>query len=559
MKLYAIIIALAATAILPLNVQSEEYTRQPSSPVDHWLVGEDGRRIPENLATGIDFLKLQNMSLEEVDAFCHDGSQTFVNLTEPFTIKSNIPSVLITLKPSVPAEGESLTQESIDQLYELFTARHGYYGNVGSTELKNHWFDVTFQFKGNGYYPDIEETDCQLRGRGNSTWMDFFKKPFRLKFKNKFAFEPTDKDNPVFTKIRKSKNHVFIANYVDHTLMRNAAAMKIAELAGVKYVNHMVPVNIYFRLDGSDDWYYNGCYNLTEKYGISSSSVDIDETKGVLIELDGSWAYEKEKYNWGDEVSYSGSIMIKDPDLDEIYEDELKESSDSASVPTAQQRADLWKEDYKEYQLVARDKSDYLEEYLDIRSAVRYLLVFNLTLNTEISYPKSVFLYKRGRGVETLPENATEEEIAAFNNAAKDEFRVSDREFRYVYHFGPVWDFDATFNYTWKANTDRSAQTGLNEKEQVFGPIIRHSEFKKIWDEEWENFKTNSLPALYDYLDAYMEVTETAAEQNGLEWTGEPYHTSTNLRENAAKLKKWIEERVEYISTSPTHGFSTWK
>lgn len=136
MKLYAIIIALTATAILPLNVQSEEYTRQPSSPVDHWLVGEDGRRIPENLATGIDFLKLQNMSLEDVDAFCHDGSQTFVNLTEPFTIKSNIPSVLITLKPSIPAEGESLTQESIDQLYELFTARHGYYGNVGSTELK---------------------------------------------------------------------------------------------------------------------------------------------------------------------------------------------------------------------------------------------------------------------------------------------------------------------------------------------------------------------------------------------------------------------------------------
>lgn len=59
--------------------------------------------------------------------------------------------------------------------------------------------------------------------------------------------------------------------------------MKIADLSEVKYVNHMVPLNVYYRTEGNDNWYSDGAFTLTGKYNINGASVDINKTTGALI------------------------------------------------------------------------------------------------------------------------------------------------------------------------------------------------------------------------------------------------------------------------------------
>ena len=135
---------------------------------------------------------------------------------------------------------------------------------------KKDYLDATISVEGNGFCDDFEETAVQIRGRGNTTWY-LPKKPYRLKFSKKQNFGGLP---------AKAKSFVLIANFLDQTLMRNTVAFKIADMLGLPYTNHSVPVELV--VNGT----YRGSYMLSEKIGINGGSVDIDEDEGVLLELD---------------------------------------------------------------------------------------------------------------------------------------------------------------------------------------------------------------------------------------------------------------------------------
>ena len=140
------------------------------------------------------------------------------------------------------------------------------------TELQGAKDDVRkaiLYMDGNGMYDDLEEQEVEFRGRGNSTWnMD--KKPYRFKMAKKKSV----------CGLPKAKTFALLANNIDCTLMRNAIALWLARYFGMPYTNHTVPVKVY--LNGID----KGQYVMTEKIGIGGGSVDIDETTGMLFELD---------------------------------------------------------------------------------------------------------------------------------------------------------------------------------------------------------------------------------------------------------------------------------
>lgn len=131
---------------------------------------------------------------------------------------------------------------------------------------KESYVGALVSIEGNGYIDDYPQAKVNIKGRGNSTWWMMPKKPMRLKF---------DKKTP-FGGLAKAKSFVLLANYIDPTLMRNAVAMKIAELIEIPWANHIIPVNVTF--NGAD----LGAFMLTEKIGINGASVDIDETEGML-------------------------------------------------------------------------------------------------------------------------------------------------------------------------------------------------------------------------------------------------------------------------------------
>lgn len=195
----------------------------------------------------------------------------------------------------------------------------------------------------------------------------------------------------------KQKNYVLLANYIDDSLMKNAIAFWIARRLRVPYANHTTPVNVII------NGHPRGSYLITEKVGINSGSVDIDETKGILFELSGEY---DEKYKFRSEP-YNLPVMVKDPDFDELYED-------NPDGPTPDGMLEMWKEDFNRVlRLLEAGRSQHT---FDWDSFARGLLLNNICLNGELGHPKSLYIHKEQIGTDAL------------------------------YKFGPVWDFDAAFN-----------------------------------------------------------------------------------------------------------------
>lgn len=189
------------------------------------------------------------------------------------------------------------------------------------TELQGSKTDThpaLLRMDGNGMYDDLPEQEVEFRGRGNSSWR-FDKKPYRFKMKSKSSV----------CGLAKAKTFVLIANYIDCSQMRNATALWLSNHLEMPYANHCIPVKVY--LNGID----KGQYMLTEKIGIGSGSVDIDETTGMLFELDSNYDEDYKFFYTFKKPSmsrvYKIPVMVKDPDLEDLFE--VPEDSIGTEVP----------------------------------------------------------------------------------------------------------------------------------------------------------------------------------------------------------------------------------
>lgn len=364
---------------------------------------------------------------------------------------------------------------------------------------KELYLDALISIDGNGVVDDLEPTAVSIKGRGNSTW-SYAKKPYRLKFDSKIAI----------CGLSKAKSYALIANYIDCTLMRNAIALKIGQLLEMPYTNHCQPIRVYF------NGIFKGAYFITEKIGITGASVDIDEETGILFEMDTNF---DEDYKFWSRY-YNLPMMVKDPDLSEIAE--LKGVTPESLLTT-------WGDDFTEFERKVLMGED-LSTSLDMESLVNYLIVYNVCGNREPVWPKSVYLYKA---------------------SAQD-----------VYHFGPIWDFDWGFTYN---DGVENQVTDLPLLESFDYPqyggsfliqICKTPEFRALYQEKFNHFKTNLYPLLLEYIDEYADTIEPSAIENGVVWPAEPGRTegSFHFRENLDKLKEWIQNRMEFISGHENFG-----
>jgi spore coat protein CotH len=202
-------------------------------------------RVVANPVANISNIQHQGLEQDKYDTMILtvDGEEIAIDMSqiEKCVIGHNIPTISIE------------TDEYVDEI-----------------PSKEYYLTGKVSMAGYGNYDDLKSTAVNIKGRGNSTWY-YDKKPYRLKFDKKISI----------CGLTKAKNYVLLANYIDPTLMRNAVALKIAQLLGISYTNHCIPVNLI--LNGK----YRGSYMLTEKVGLNSASVDVkDEAKAILFELD---------------------------------------------------------------------------------------------------------------------------------------------------------------------------------------------------------------------------------------------------------------------------------
>ena len=356
---------------------------------------------------------------------------------------------------------------------------------------KDYYLNAKFRISGNGIYDNFEDS-VQIKGRGNSSW-GASKKPYRLKFEEKV--KPFG--------LTKGKSWVLLANAQRGSLMANAIAMKVGQMSGAKYPNHIIPVELY--MNGT----YMGSYMFTEKVGMANNSVDIDEEEGYLVELDTYENADEPIYRTG---YYSLPVKIAEPDLDEYINEEYAEDRRQAIILDSRNMQN------------AVSKGTGLEDVLDIDATARFFLTNDLVLNQEINHPKSTFYHKN--------ESDPEGKIA----------------------FGPLWDFDWAFNYENGSQYCYSGQTSSVIKTSMSAyrfwlDMTNNEVFKKHYYHVWKEFmENNSIAELHDYIDSYYNFAKTSFQNNAYEW-GAYYGFSEADRDRA---KQWVQERANYIYNNLT-------
>ena len=357
---------------------------------------------------------------------------------------------------------------------------------------KEFYEDATIKIDGAGVFPDMDVTEVQIRGRGNSSWENsaWSKNPYRMKFAEKLKpFGMT-----------KGKSWVLLANKQSGSMTTNAIAMKVADMVETRGCNHIVPVELYINNQ------YRGSYNFTEKVGFSNNSIDLDdESNAVMLELD---SYYDESYKFKSSY-YNLPVNVKEPEFDDA------ESTTNLTFNQIQSAFNTFASD------VSYNAGINL---LDVDAFVRAMLVTDLVRNEECKHPKSWFLYN--------------EDITADS----------------LWNFGPVWDFDWSFGYEgtntyFIRNAEIDLFTNMNSSNTgfpFFQKLLRGSDLvKKAYYKLWTEFiESGKLDELIEYCDDYYQYAQASLQHNNDQWgDGRQYATVTT------NSKNWLTKRANYIYT----------
>ncbi len=212
---------------------------------------------------------------------------------------------------------------------------------------------------------DEFEATMQIRGRGNSTWTQFPKKPYKIKL---------DEKADIFG-MGKNRDWVLMANYADKSLLRNTTGMMVSEICGMTWTPRVFNVDVYLNKE------YIGSYDFTEHKEVAKHRVDIDVDAGdCYLEIEA----KKDKPEWFD-TSMGFPIMFSEPEH-----------------PSAAVKNEIIQY-FHDFELAL--KSPYFADpqkgypaYVDVDSFINHYIIQELAKNIDADLFKSLFLVKRKDG-----------------------------------------------------------------------------------------------------------------------------------------------------------------
>ena len=339
------------------------------------------------------------------------------------------------------------------------------------------------------YYPDgtvnVDHALCGVRLRGNTT-QEYPKKPFAIKLTSGASV----------LGMPSHKRWVLLANWLDHSMIRNTVAFDIAHAieSAVKSNNlaQGIPWNVHgYNVELVVDGHYVGNYYLCEQ-----------------IKIDGNRLNIKKPYDAEDNPAAFA-------DCGYLLEFDMKEDTD-IKYTTSNGAWVKFKNDEPEssdvYKAVSQkiqgiednlDAGNYTAAYneLDINSMVDQFLIWELTMNREYGDPGSVYMFMDGNG-----------KLSA----------------------GPVWDFDRGTFQNQEEATSLGNSTSYRVKpddEWMFNRSQESETYSYIWyrqlakDTEFQNVVKArwaviypSLKAVVNTIEAYREPMRASFEYDSAMW-----------------------------------------
>lgn len=353
---------------------------------------------------------------------------------------------------------------------------------------------------GCGAFPSYS-APASIRGRGNSTWNWYPKKPYRIKLDEKHKL----------LGLGKGKSWALLANYRDVTDLMNTFVFEAAEWLAMPYTNHTRYVELFVNGD------YRGLYQLTEQVQQGKNRVAVSDDGGMLLSLD---------RDDGPELSPSAtdnfwSSVYKMPVCVKYPKDEALTASRLDSVKT--QLALL-------EEAIASKDSARIYSLLDVPSMIHYLQLQELVENVELVAPRSVFLFKDGSGKWTM---------------------------------GPLWDFDAGYDFDWGTMTTghnyfsdyRELVLGSNPLKRngydsnipafftdLFGCQAFVADYKAEWNRIADSIVAKPWKECEQYAD-HLSRSTMMREQTRWPITGKTFDTEKEA------MHQWLTRRAAYLTT----------
>lgn len=157
----------------------------------------------------------------------------------------------------------------------------------------------------------FEDKHLNIRGRGQASWTDFPKKPYKLKLSEKKAL----------LGMGANKHFVLLANYCDKSLMRTAIGFKIGELLDVAWTPQCRYVEVVLNGD------HIGNYLLTESIRKGKDRINIADS-GFIIQYIYESRLSQEPYYFVTDRYHAG-YGFEYPDDEDMTEKSLQYATDT--------------------------------------------------------------------------------------------------------------------------------------------------------------------------------------------------------------------------------------
>ena len=330
----------------------------------------------------------------------------------------------------------------------------------------------------------------EIKGRGNYTWRDFNKKPYRIKLADK---------QPLMG-LTKSKHFALMAHADDAQskkgFMRNQVGFELSRMIGMDWTPATAPVEVVLNGD------YIGLYFLTETIRVDKDRVNIveqEDEENDLAAITGGWLVEIDNYNEDPHITITEGgrhtmwFTYKTP--------EVLSNAQKNFLTQEMERID---------RLVYGDKNAAeLWQYLDMDALAKFYIVQEIMDNYE-SFHGSCYLYReKGEGEK--------------------------------WKFGPVWDFGSSFN----RNKDRYLFEGDVWHNHWIPQICQFPAFMKRVKEIWKEFYPQ-INNVYTFTAEQLTLLKSAAVADANRWAD--YSGNKDLQKRINNVNTWLQSTVAWLN-----------
>ena len=396
-----------------------------------------------------------------------------------------------------------------------------------------------------------------IKGRGNSTYLEFDKKPYKIKLK----------DAAPLLGMEEGKNWIFLANACDPSLIRNALARDLANHLGLAQADPGVFIDLY--LNGE----YVGNYYVTEEVEVKKNRLSITDLEKATEKANKTEDLSTYQAVWTDKTKsrdipadpedITGGYLIE-RDLESRF---LKEVEDNGSyfITEAGECFILKSPDYaSESQVV------YINDFIQS--------VENAILSSDGIDSVTGNSYEELIDVDSFVRKYLLEEISGnYDGGIASSFFYKDSDLiDGKLYAGPVWDYDISFGNTpafigyLSDKPDKLTKLSTHHNASAWFPILYeksdfNKQIKNCYKDEISPYLTQLanqvLPELAGITAASAAMDRIRWQQQYLENGGDiSFEDSIAFLSEYISARKtfldrvWIEEKPVYLITLYIEG-----